>query len=483
MAMMTLQQALDWVQSRLPDARLVGDGSVQVSRVHTDTRSLQTGDLFIALKGETFDANSMLPQARAQGAVAAIAHGGLAAAGLSGIEVSDTRLALGALAAGWRAQFDLPLIAITGSNGKTTVTQMVASILAAFAPDQMLATVGNLNNDIGVPQTLLRLAADQRIGVVELGMNHAGEIAYLADITRPTVALVNNAQREHLEFMHTVDAVAAENGSVFTSLPAHGTAVFPAGDVYTPLWRELAGPRLYLSFGADDADVRLLQAAWSDNAWAVQAHTPLGKLSFTLHIAGRHNVMNALAATACAVAAGVPLDAIAQGLSGFTPVKGRSRAFSVDHGERSITVVDDTYNANPDSMRAAIDVLAALPGPRLLVVGDMGEVGDQGPLFHAEAGAHAKTRGIELVFALGDQSAHVVDSFGAAGVHHSGIDSLNAAVVAALPEVGSVLVKGSRFMKMERVVAAITATQQQKQASEENTMPVTSIAVAGGARC
>jgi UDP-N-acetylmuramoyl-tripeptide--D-alanyl-D-alanine ligase len=215
----------------------------------------------------------------------------------------------------------------------------------------------------------------------------------------------------------------------------------------------------------------------------VQAHTPLGKLSFTLHIAGRHNVMNALAATACAVAAGVPLDAIAQGLSGFTPVKGRSRAFSVDHGERSITVVDDTYNANPDSMRAAIDVLAALPGPRLLVVGDMGEVGDQGPLFHAEAGAHAKTRGIELVFALGDQSAHVVDSFGAAGVHHSGIDSLNAAVVAALPEVGSVLVKGSRFMKMERVVAAITATQQQKQASEENTMPVTSIAVAGGARC
>ena len=483
MAMMTLQQALVWVQSRLPDARLVGDDSVQVSRVHTDTRSLQAGDLFIALKGETFDANTMLPQARSQGAVAAIAHHGLAAAGLPGIEVSDTRLALGALAAGWRAQFDLPLIAITGSNGKTTVTQMVASILAAFAPDQMLATVGNLNNDIGVPQTLLRLAADQRIGVVELGMNHAGEIAYLADITRPTVALVNNAQREHLEFMHTVDAVAAENGSVFASLPDHGTAVFPAGDVYTPVWRKLAGPRLYLTFGADDADVRLLQTAWHNNAWAVQAHTPLGKLSFTLHIAGRHNVMNALAATACAVAAGVPLDAIAKGLSDFAPVKGRSRAFSVDHNGRTVTVVDDTYNANPDSMRAAIDVLAALPAPRLLVVGDMGEVGDQGPQFHAEAGTHAKTRGIDLVFALGDQSAHVVDGFGAAGAHHSGIDSLNAAVVAVLPEVGSILVKGSRFMKMERVVAAITATQQQKQASEENTMPVAPPPVAGGARC
>ena len=480
--MMTLQQALVWVQLRMPDARLVGDGTVPLLRVHTDTRSLQAGDLFVALKGDTFDANTMLPQARAQGAVAAIAHQGLAAAGLSGIEVTDTRLALGALAAGWRAQFDLPLVAITGSNGKTTVTQMVASILAAFAPDRMLATQGNLNNDIGVPQTLLRLAADQRIGVVELGMNHPGEIAYLADITRPTVALVNNAQREHLEFMRTVDAVAAENGSVFSSLPARGTAVFPVGDVYTPVWRNLAGPRLYLTFGADDADVRLLQAVWNNNAWAVQAHTPLGQVSFTLHIAGRHNVMNALAATACAVAAGVPLDAIARGLSAFAPVKGRSRAFSVNLGGRAITVVDDTYNANPDSMRAAIDVLAALPAPHLLVVGDMGEVGDQGPQFHAEAGTHARARGIEQFFALGEQSVHAVQSFGT-GVHHTDIDALNAAVVAALPQVGSVLVKGSRFMKMERVVAAITVTQQKKQAPEEKHMPVDQPTVAGGARC
>ena len=329
---------------------------------------------------------------------------------------------------------------------------------------------------------MLRLATGQRIGVVELGMNHPGEIAYLADITRPTVALVNNAQREHLEFMHTVDAVAAENGSVFASLPAHGTAVFPAGDIYTPVWRRLAGPRLYLTFGADDADVRLLQAVWSHNAWAVQAHTPVGAVSFTLHIAGRHNVMNALAATACAVAAGVPLDAIAQGLSDFAPVKGRSRAFSVGHSGRTVTVVDDSYNANPDSMRAAIDVLAALPAPRLLVVGDMGEVGDQGPQFHAEAGTYAKGRGIEQLFALGEQSAHAVHSFGA-GVHHTDIDALNAAVVAALPQVGSILVKGSRFMKMERVVAAITATPPPKQASEETSMPVEQAAAAGGARC
>ena len=479
--MMTLQQALGFVQQRLPAARLLGDADLLVQRVHTDTRTLQAGDLFVALKGETFDANTMLPQARLQGAVAAIAHGGLAAAGLSGIEVDDSRLALGALAAGWRAQFHLPLIAVTGSNGKTTVTQMLASILAAFAPGHMLATQGNLNNDIGVPQTLLRLHADQHIGVVELGMNHPGEIAYLADMARPTVALVNNAQREHLEFMHTVDAVAAENGAVFASLPAAGTAVFPAGDTYTPVWRSLAGARRCLAFGAG-GDVLVQQADWNNNAWTVQAQTPVGTLQYTLHIAGQHNVTNSLAAVACAIAAGVPLVAVEQGLSAFAPVKGRSRAFSIQLDGRTVTVVDDTYNANPDSMRAAIDVLATLPAPRLLVVGDMGEVGDQGPQFHAEAGAHARACGIDQLLALGEQSAQAARSFGS-GVSCADIDTLNAAVVAALPAVGSVLVKGSRFMKMERVVAAITATQPQKQMREECSMPVEKTPVAGGLPC
>ena len=479
--MMMLQQALDFVQHRLPAARLVGDAGLVVQRVHTDTRTLQAGDLFVALKGETFDANTMLPQARAQGAVAAIAHGGLVEAGLSGIEVNDSRLALGALAAGWRAQFHLPLIAVTGSNGKTTVTQMLASILAAFAPGHMLATQGNLNNDIGVPQTLLRLHADQHIGVVELGMNHPGEIAYLADMARPTVALVNNAQREHLEFMHTVDAVAAENGAVFASLPATGTAVFPAGDTYTPVWRSLAGARSCLTFGVG-GDVWALQAVWHNNAWKVQAQTPAGTLEYALHIAGQHNVTNSLAAVACAIAAGVPLAAIGQGLSEFAPVKGRSRAFSIQLGGRTVTVVDDTYNANPDSMRAAIEVLATLPAPRLLVVGDMGEVGDQGPQFHAEAGAHARACGIDQLLALGAQSAEAARSFGP-GVYYTDIDMLNAAVVGALPAVGSVLVKGSRFMKMERVVAAITATQQQKQTREEIKMPVENTPVTGGLPC
>ncbi|NMM75930.1 hypothetical protein B2J86_13420 [Acidovorax sp. SRB_14] len=465
--MMNLQQAFEWVRQRVPQARLVGDGAQTLQRVHTDSRTLQPGDLFVALRGERFDANAFLPQARAMGATAAIAHGGLDAAGLPGIEVPDTLQALGALAAGWRAQFALPLVAVAGSNGKTTVTQMVACTLAAQAGEAAFATRGNFNNAIGVPQTLLRLGAQHRLGVVELGMNHPGEIAYLADLVRPTVALVNNAQREHLEFMHTVQAVAEENGSVLAALPAHGVAVFPAGDAYTALWRRLAGARRCLTFGdASDADVRCTHAQWAHGAWQVQIATPQGPLQCALHIAGRHNVTNALAATACALAAGVPLSAIAQGLAAFTPVQGRSRAFSVDRGARALTVVDDSYNANPDSMRAAIDVLAELPAPRLLVMGDMGEVGDQGPQFHAEAGAHAQARGIEQLFTLGVQAAHAAAAFGG-GRHFDNMARLQTAVREALPTVGSVLVKGSRFMKMEQVLAAIEPATPTDNAAQE----------------
>jgi len=452
---LTLQQAFALLQPRIPAARLSGDGATPLARVHTDTRTLQAGDLFVALKGERFDANAFLADARAAGAAAAIAHGGLEAAGLAGIEVPDTLAALGALAAGWRARFRLPLVGVTGSNGKTTVTQMIAAILRAWQGEAAFATQGNFNNDIGVPLMLLRLTAAHRAAVIEMGMNHPGEIATLAAMAQPTVALVNNAQREHLEFMHTVEAVARENGSVFASLPADGVAVFPAADAYAGLWRALADGRRCLTFGAG-GDVDCTQAAWEHGAWSVAVATPQGEFTTRLHIAGRHNVANALAAAACALAAGAPLAAIAQGLEDFTPVKGRSRAFSVRTGAgREVTVVDDTYNANPDSMRAAIDVLAELPGPQLLVLGDMGEVGDQGPQFHAEAGAHARARGIARLFALGAQSTHAAQAYGPAARHFDDMASLLAAVRTALPEVGSVLVKGSRFMKMEQVVQAI----------------------------
>ena len=454
--MMTLQQAWQWIQAFQPQARLVGDGATPLLRVHTDSRSLQAGDLFVALQGERMDAHDFLPQVRAQGlAAAAIAHGGLEALGLPGIEVPDTTQALGALAAGWRSMFGLPLIAVTGSNGKTTVTQMIASILKAQAGDAAFATQGNFNNAIGVPLTLFRLSAVHQLGVVELGMNHPGEIAELARIAQPTVALVNNAQREHQEFMHTVQAVAEENGSVLAYLPADGVAVFPSDEAFTPLWRSLAGQRPVLTFGGEDADVRSLQATWADSAWQVQVQTPQGRFDCALHIAGRHNVRNALAAAACALAAGVPLAAIAQGLSAFQPVKGRSRSTAVVCAGRRVDVVDDTYNANPDSVQAAIAVLAELPAPRLLVLGDMGEVGDQGPAFHTEVGASARQAGIETFLALGPQMQHAVAAFGQGATHFEEMAALVAAVQARMGQTGSVLVKGSRSMKMEHVVQAL----------------------------
>jgi UDP-N-acetylmuramoyl-tripeptide--D-alanyl-D-alanine ligase len=341
-----------------------------------------------------------------------------------------------------------------------------------FKPQAFLATQGNFNNDIGVPLTVLRLRRHHELAVIELGMNHPGEISALAAIAQPTVALVNNAQREHLEFMATVEAVAQENGAVIDALPGHGVAVFPSDDLFSDVWSAKAGQRALMRFCVfDDAtggvDVRATDAVWSGDAWQVAVTTPAGSLRYALHIAGLHNVKNSLAAVACTLAAGVPLEAIARGLAAFEPVKGRSRAQLVQQGERAITLVDDTYNANPDSVQAAIDVLAALPGPRLLVLGDMGEVGDQGPQFHAEAGHVAHTLGIETLFTLGELSAAASNSFGA-GRHFADMASLQAAVLAALPGLGSVLVKGSRFMKMERVVQAITDPTQQNNKEDSH---------------
>ena len=455
--MLQLGQAVQW----LKDAHLVGSPDVAVTRVHTDSRTVEPGDLFLALKGERFDANNLLQDAQQRGAVAAICHPG-AGSGLSGfarIEVSDTKLALAELATAWRAQYTLPLIAVTGSNGKTTVTQMVASILQAFRPDGgALATRGNLNNEIGVPLTLLRLRAEHMIAVVELGMNHPGEIAVLAAMAQPTVALVNNAQREHLEFMQTVQAVAQENGTVISALPATGTAVFPADDDYTAIWQALSGQRAVSTFALQGASagVHCVSARWEAGAWQVHARVAGADLHYRLAIAGRHNVKNSLAAVACALAAGVSTAAVVQGLEIFVPVKGRSRAQVMVQGTHTCTLVDDTYNANPDSMRAAIDVLAELPGPRLLVLGDMGEVGHAGPQFHAEAGRYAKAKGIEQLLAIGSLATCATEVF-EGSQHFDGMDALLAAVRLQVPHVASILVKGSRFMRMERVVEALHA--------------------------
>ncbi|WP_418318684.1 UDP-N-acetylmuramoyl-tripeptide--D-alanyl-D-alanine ligase [Piscinibacter sakaiensis] len=445
--------------SLLPGAQLVGDPSVTVQRVHSDSRSLRAGDLFVALRGERFDAHDYLAQAASAGASAALAERGIAEAGFSGLQVDDSRKALGQLAAAWRRRFQLPLIAVTGSNGKTTVTQMVASMLQAWLGDAALATAGNFNNDIGVPLTLLRLREQHRAAVIELGMNHPGEIAQLAAFAAPGIVLVNNAQREHQEFMASVEAVARENGSAISALDADGIAVFPVDDAYAALWRGLAGQRRCIRFGLDAAADVSAGASWHGDHWRLALSTPQGRVEARLALAGHHNVHNALAATACAVAAGCPLDAVGRGIDGFVAVKGRSALLQLSLGGRPVSLIDDSYNANPDSVRAAIDVLASLPAPRWLLLGDMGEVGEHGPAFHAEVGAYAKQRGIDVLWAAGEACRASADAFDGAR-HFDGVDQLVAALGAA-PPAASILVKGSRFMQMERAVAALVERSNQ----------------------
>ncbi len=460
-AMMSLLEVARW----LPGAQVHGDSTVAVARVHSDTRTLERGDLFVALKGERFDANDFLVEAEQRGAVAALCHSGADRSGLKTmvcIEVPDTKLALGQLAAGWRAQFTLPVIAVTGSNGKTTVTQMVAAILDVYQPNGgSLATKGNFNNDIGVPLTLLRLRSQHQIAVVELGMNHPGEISTLATMVKPTVALINNAQREHLEFMQTVRAVALENGSVITPMGPGGVVVYPRDDDHAEVWSVLAGARPQVTFAMDGVATPnalvCVHAQWINSAWQVHANGMGHDLHYRLAIAGRHNVKNSLAAAASALSAGVSAQAVVQGLQAFEPVKGRSKALVLAVQGREVTLVDDTYNANPDSVHAAIDVLAELPGPRALVLGDMGEVGHQGPHFHAEAGRYAKAKGIEQLFTLGEL-AHVAAGAFQGARHFETAQTLIDAFLAELPHLHSVVVKGSRFMRMERVVeAALTS--------------------------
>jgi len=433
--------------------------------VSTDTRSLSQRALFVALKGERYDGHDFLAQAaRAQAAGALVQEAGsrIEDRGLSDrlplLVVGNTRLALGRLAAYWRRKFSLPLVALTGSNGKTTVKEMLASILRetvsaqSSAPDpesRVMATRGNLNNDIGVPLTLLELRAAHRYAVVEMGMNHAGEIRYLTRLAAPDVALVTNVGPAHIEFFGTEEAIAAAKGEIFEGLKPEGTAVINADDRHAPLMRELAADRNRIEFGlAPGAAVtaayrlRFLESE-------IVVKTPLGDAAAVLRAPGVHNVQNALAASAAAVALEVPAASIAAGLARFPGIKGRLQKKA---GLNGATLIDDTYNANPASVLAAIEVLAEAPGKKLLVLGDMGELGAGAATMHAETGEVARRAGIERLYTFGELSANAARAFGAGARHFTRIEDLLAEVENALAPGLTVLVKGSRFMQMERVV-------------------------------
>jgi UDP-N-acetylmuramoyl-tripeptide--D-alanyl-D-alanine ligase len=427
---------------------------VTFTSVSTDTRNLEPGALFVALRGECFDGHGFIEAARKGGSVAALVDAAAeldpAATGLPLLVVPDTRRALGALARFWRERFEIPLIAISGSNGKTTVKEMIAAILRdRFGEANVLATKGNLNNDIGVPLTLLGLREGHRVAVVELGVNHPGETALLADIARPTVGLINNAQREHQEFMHTVEEVARDHAAVILALPPKGSAVVNADDAFAHEWIACAGSRPVVTFGLGSEAQITARYQLAELSSQMEIVGSIGPIPVTLATAGLHNVRNALAAAAVAVAADVDAEAIKRGLESFRPVRGR---LDVRAGRAGACIIDDTYNANPDSVRAAIDVLSAMSPPRILVLGDMGEVGERGEDFHAEIGRHAREAGIDRVLGIGSLAAATVEAFGPQGTHFQAQEDLTEALLGLMQGPVSILVKGSRFMHMERVV-------------------------------
>ena len=460
-----MKSSLAVIQPRISGAAVVNTPAaatdVAFDGVSTDSRNAAAGNLFVALRGERFDAHDFLNDVAARGVAAVVVERVPAGLTVPALVVPDTRIALCEIGAFWRSRFTLPVIGVTGSNGKTTVKEMIASILAAaFGADHTMATRGNLNNDIGVPLTVFRLNAGYKAAVVELGMNHPGEIAAITAVAQPTVALVNNAQREHQEFMESVEAVAKENGNVLLGLPANGVAVFPADDTYTTLWRGYAGQRKTMTFGlSQEADV---SCTFQVNDFGSDLSITAGGKQFqvSLSAAGVHNVRNALAATACTLAIGVPEDAVKRGLEAFAPVNGRLQRKTAKSGAM---VIDDTYNANPDSVRAAIDVLSHAPAPRVLVLGDMGEVGDEGPQFHVEIGNYARDQGIERLLTLGQLASHASQAFGQGAQHFEDIDSISQAAEALVSADTTTLVKGSRFMKMERVVQHLVNQMDQGQ--------------------
>lgn len=449
-SMMQLLQA-----AQAMGARLIGE-DVRFLAVCSDSRKIQPGDLFIALRGDKFDGYEYVATAAQAKAAASLVNADSfeahpIPAGHPVLVVKDTRLALGQLAAYWRRQFDIPLAAITGSNGKTSVKEMLAGILrlASAIDDGVLATKGNFNNDIGMPLTLLQLNAQHRYAVIEMGMNHPGEIAYLTHIACPDVALITNAGSAHLEGLGSVEAVARAKGEIFAGLKYGGTAVINGDDEYAPLWRALAGSHQLLEFGLDrQTDV---SGQWQpqDTGLNLNVQTPLGNFSANLQVPGAHNARNALAATAVAVALNVQLEIIAAGLERFGGVSGRLQRKAARHGA---ILIDDTYNANPASMRAAINVLAEAKGKRVLVLGDMGELGDNTQALHAGVGSDARHAGIEKLFALGALSRNAARAFGCGAEHFECIEDLYRALEDELDVDTTILVKGSRFMKMERVV-------------------------------
>lgn len=424
----------------------------QVCNVQTDSRKVESGELFVCLKGERFDAHDFASEVVLQGAMGLVVDRPVDL-GVPCWVVKDTRLALGALARYWREKFNYPVLGVVGSNGKTTSKEMLASVAKEnWGDDKVCVTLGNLNNEIGVPLTLFRLRATHEAAIIEMGMNHPGEINYLASLAKPDAVLLTNAQREHQEFMKSVEAVAQENGSAFLHLGPKGVAVVPANSEFEPIWKAQSDGKRLIGFGTGG---QVNVCSGSTGATLELA----GKVyHFTPQFVGQHNMTNAAGVAALAEAVGIDTQKIVKGLENFEPVSGRLKVLSQT---AHLTLIDDSYNANPDSVNAASAVLAELPGPSILVLGDMGEVGDMAGQYHKEVGLKAKSMGVDALYLLGQYTRFTAESFGQDAYHFDTIEALVEKLLERLKnKKHNVLVKGSRFMKMERVIDALLNVQR-----------------------
>lgn len=434
------------------DAKFQGQ-DVTFSGCSTDSRSISPGELFIAIKGEHFDGHDFLRVAKQHGAVAAMVDTEVQDDYLPLLKVSNTRQGMGKLAQYWRSQFKIPLVAITGSNGKTTVKEMLVAILGLKA--NILSTKGNLNNDIGVPLTLFGLGKEHAYAIIEMGANHPGEISWLSQMARPTVAVITQCAPAHLEGFGTVEGVARAKAEIYEGLDQKGIAVINADDNYANFWRSKIKGLQQLSFGIEQpADIcaKIISDSRSCGENRFILNTPSGTTEVHLPLLGQHNIINALAAAACAFGLGIGVDTIKQGLEKMQPVKGR---LEIKKGMNNSRIIDDTYNANPASLMAAIKVLKTFNGHHWLVLGDMGELGSAGEAMHAKAGEQARENGVERLFATGKLSQLAVNSFGKNAEHFDTAEELAERLKTEIAADVTLLVKGSRSMQMESVVNSL----------------------------
>jgi UDP-N-acetylmuramoyl-tripeptide--D-alanyl-D-alanine ligase len=427
--------------------------------VSKDTRHIAPKNLYVAIQGEQFDGHDFVAEAAKKGASAALVSRKVGVA-IPQIVVDNTLDALGVLSANWRNRFHLPFIGVTGSNGKTTLKNMIASILKAAyqgQADQVLATEGNLNNNIGLPLMLLRLNKNHRYAVIEMGMNHFNEIAYLTHLTQPIVAVINNAAESHLEGLKTIAGVAIAKGEIFQGLPTQGVAILNHDDAHFSYWRKLIGSHRFFTFGLSrSADIYVDIEADQ----AITIHSPHGKIHLRLPLLGMHNIMNALAATAAALAINIDLAAIKQGLENVAPAPGRMRQFILENGAK---IIDDTYNANPFSLTAAVKTLSTFPGTQIVVLGDMKELGDDAKQMHFDAGTEIKTLGIHHLFTYGNLSMEAQCAFGNNAYHFNDREQLIAALKPYLKNNTTILIKGSRSMQMEKIIEPLVPEKKLEQ--------------------